>query len=195
MPFEPSVLLKALRAAGHPLGFQELVRRSGLPSAKRAAAERALAELVRAGTVRRDGKRFAVAKPPPAQAETQRRRPQRGQQASGGGSVREGRLQVNERGFGFVDVGEEEDLFVPPPEAARALDGDRVRVRVHTRGARTEAEVLEVVERQRSELVGTYQVQGGGAVVRPHEGTIPGLVRVPPTQLAQDGDVVRVRLA
>ena len=31
--------------------------------------------------------------------------------------------------------------------------------------------------------------------MRPHDVTIPGLVQVPPTQLAQDGDVVRVRLA
>ncbi len=197
MPLEPSVLLKALRASAQPLGLQDLLRRAGLSSAKRASAERALAEMVRAGTVRRDGKRFALAKqaeahagpPPPG------RRPAEGRSGRGGGLVREGRLQVNERGFGFVDVGEEEDLFVPPPEAARALDGDRVRVRVHRHGGRTEAEVLEVVERQRSELVGTYQVQGAMAFVRPHEGTIPAPVRVPRTQLAQDGDVVRVRLS
>jgi len=197
MPLEPSVLLKALRASPQPLGLQDLLRRAGVPSAKRASAERALAELVRAGTVRRDGKRFALARPahPEVRAAAKGRPGTEGPGGRSGGHVREGRLQVNERGFGFVDVGEEEDLFVPPPEAARALDGDRVRVRVHRHGDRTEAEVLEVVERQRSELVGTYQVQGGGAVVRPHEGTIPGLVRVPRTQLAQDGDVVRVRLS
>jgi len=208
VPLEPSALLKALKGAGHPLGLQDLLRRAGLPAARRNSAERALAELVRTGSVRREGKRFALAKPPQTQPQPQARRaaPESrggggrsgGRAASssgGGGPVREGRLQVNERGFGFVDVGEEEDLFLPPPEAAKALDGDRVRIRVHRRGGRTEAELLSVVERQRSEVVGTYQLHGHEALVRPHDNTLPGVVRVPPTQLAQDGDVVRVRLA
>jgi ribonuclease R len=200
VPLEPSVLLKALRSADHPLGLQDLLRRAGLPSARRASAERALAELVRNGTVRREGKRFSL--PKQAQAEGRRPAPEarggsRGPIDGGGGSggnVREGRLSVNERGFGFVDVGEEEDFFLPPPEAAKALDGDRIRVRVHKRGGRTEAEFLGVVERQRSEVVGTYQVHGRDASVTPHDNTLPGVVRVPLTQLAQDGDVVRVRL-
>ena len=194
MPLEPSALLKALQTAGHPLGLQDILRRAGLPSGKRSALERTLSEMVRAGSLRREGKRFALAKPSHPQAKHKAPAARAGQ-APGGGQVREGRLQVNERGFGFVDVGEEEDLFLPPPEAARALDGDRVRVRVHARGGRTEAELLEVLERQRSELVGTYSVRGGEAVVRPHDVTIPGLVQVPVTQLAKDGDVVRVRLA
>jgi ribonuclease R len=192
VPLEPSVLLKVLREAGQSLGIQDLMRRAGVSSKKRGAVERALAELVRHGSVRREGKRFALAKQvqPHSKVKGTEVRPPRG-----GGQVREGRLQVNERGFGFVDVGDEDDLFLPPHEAARALDGDRVRVRVHARGGRTEAELLDVVERQRSELVGTYLLQGDEAVVRPHDVTIPGLVQVPPTQLAQDGDVVRVRLA
>jgi ribonuclease R len=189
---EPSVLLKALRNAGQPLALQDLLRKAGLPSAKRGSAERALAELVRSGAVRREGKRFTLATPPRVQPKPPPTDARGGR--AGGGQVREGRLQVNERGFGFVDVGDEEDLFLPPHEAARGLDGDRVRVRVHARGGRTEAELLEVVERQRSELIGTYRLQGAEAFVRPHDVTIPGLVPVPPTQLAQDGDVVRVRL-
>ena len=109
--------------------------------------------------------------------------------------MKEGRLQTNERGFGFVDVGEKEDVFLPAREAARALDGDLVRVRLHHRGGRTEGELLEVLERQRRELVGTYQLAGDVALVRPHDTNLPGPVRVPPTQLAREGDVVRVRLA
>jgi ribonuclease R len=192
VPLEPSAMLKALRNAGHPLALQELLQRAGLSMKKRGAAELALGELVAAGLLRREGKRFALAKATQPQPKA---KPPEARGGPGGGQVREGRLQVNERGFGFVDVGDEDDLFLPPHEASRALDGDRVRVRVHARGGRTEAELLDVVERQRSELVGTYRLQGNEAMVRPHDVTIPGLVQVPPTQLAQDGDVVRVRLA
>jgi len=111
------------------------------------------------------------------------------------GRLLQGRLQTNERGFGFVDVGEDEDVFLPPGETARALDGDLVRVRVHRQGGRTEAELVEVLERRRQELVGTYLLDGESAVVRAHDAAVPGPVRVPRTQLAADGDVVRVRLA
>jgi ribonuclease R len=189
VPLNPADLLKALRAAGHPLGLADLIRRSGLSAGQRPAAERAVRELVRGGVLQHQGKRIALIE---GQApET----PPAAQRSGRGSQVREGLLQVNERGFGFVDVGEEEDLFLPPPEASRALDGDRVRVRIHHRGGRPEAQLLEVVERRRLELVGTYQVHRGQAAVRPHDAAIPGLVRVPTTQLAQDGDVVRVRLA
>ena len=94
--------------------------------------------------------------------------------------MREGRLQVNERGFGFVDVGEEEDLFLPPHEAARRSTVTASGCGCTRRGGRTEAELVDVVERQRSELVGTYLLQGDEAAVRPHDVTIPGLVQVPP---------------
>jgi ribonuclease R len=191
VPLNPADLIKALSAAGHPLGLGDLLRRAGLSASRRPAAERAVRELVRSGVLQHQGKRIALVERRPSKAQPST--PGGGR----GGQVREGLLQVNERGFGFVDVGEEEDLFLPPPEASRALDGDRVRVRVRVqqRGGRTEAQLLGVVERRRSELVGTYQVHRGQATVRPHDAALPGLVSVPATQLAQDGDVVRVRLA
>ena len=64
--------LKALREAGQALGLQDLLRRARVSTKKRGAVERALAELVRQGTVRRDGKRFVLAKHAPRQfAESQ----------------------------------------------------------------------------------------------------------------------------
>jgi len=86
-------------------------------------------------------------------------------------SITEGVLHVNAKGFGFVEVeGLEEDLFVREANMGTALDGDVVRV---TLGApargdkRREARVDEVVERKRTQVVGTFQSKGNYAFVKP----------------------------
>src|SRR5262249_61339224 len=112
-----------------------------------------------------------------------------------GRKVLEVTLSVHRAAFVFVDVGTEEDVFVPPHEARRALDGDRVKVEIVTSRGRSEGRIVGVVDRQREALVGTYVERGGHeALVRPNDSSLPGPVRVPRTQLARDGDVVTVRL-
>ena len=49
-------------------------------------------------------------------------------------------------------------------------------------------------DRQREALVGTYVERGHEALVRPNDPSLPGPIRVPRTQIARDGDVVKVRL-
>ena len=45
-------------------------------------------------------------------------------------------------------------------------------------------------------VVGTYQARGERhAVVEPNDTSLPGAIRVPPTQLARDGDLVKVAWA
>ena len=187
-PVNHSVLLRTLEKADHPLGVAELLRSAGLHGGQRTELKRAMRALVKEGRVEREGARFAL--PGRAQRKEKDGRPGRGRK------VLEGTLTVHRDGFGFVDVGEEEDVFVPPHEARRALDGDRVKVEVvAARGGRSEGRIVGVVGRQREALVGTYVERGGhDALVRPHDPSLPGPVRVPRTQLARDGDVVTVRL-
>src|SRR5262249_49118471 len=111
-----------------------------------------------------------------------------------GRKVLEVTLSVHRAAFVFVDVGTEEDVFVPPHEARRALDGDRVKVEVVTSRGRSEGRIVGVVDRQREALVGTYVERGTEALVRPHDASMPAPVRVPRTQLARDRDPVTVRL-
>src|ERR1700722_11830606 len=68
------------------------------------------------------------------------------------GDEREGLLTVHPRGFGFVaslSPGTSgDDVFVPPDSMGGAMHGDKVRVRVRSRGARgAEGEVVAVLER------------------------------------------------
>ncbi len=83
-----------------------------------------------------------------------------------------GRLTLHPQGYGFVMVeGQPEDLFVPPNAMRNALDGDTVEVSVRpARGDnRAEAEVQRVLERGRSQTVGTFKLRGKTGVVKPDE--------------------------
>ncbi len=66
----------------------------------------------------------------------------------------------NSRGFGFVEVdGREDDLFIPEQYTGNAFHLDIVQVQLlpGSRGKRTEAKVVNVLERGMGEIVGTYQ--------------------------------------
>ncbi|TSC26015.1 ribonuclease R [Corallococcus sp. Z5C101001] len=108
----------------------------------------------------------------------------------------EGILHMHRDGFGFVHpvTGEGENIFLPPGEAQRALDNDRVLVEVAGRPGRYEGRLLRVVNRRRELAVGTYVAQGRHSVVLPTDANLPGPIRVPATQMARDGDLVKVRL-
>ncbi len=75
------------------------------------------------------------------------------------------------KGFGFVRVeGMEEDLYIPIGKGKNAFYGDTVEVQlgpVQARGARREAEVLRILERGTTAVVGTYQRSGRHGFVTP----------------------------
>lgn len=74
--------------------------------------------------------------------------------------VKVGRYMATQRGFGFVRVeNEEDDIFIPGVHTKGALDGDTVQVLVKKEGGegkRQEGQVLNILERGNSIIVGTY---------------------------------------
>ncbi|NOJ94609.1 ribonuclease R [Corallococcus coralloides] len=233
-----------LAEADHPLGVKELLRVAGLNPGQQTELKRALRELVRAGAIVKDGKRFRLegprvprapeagsvsrqdaASPPfkkrgpaPGSGREERRGGFRDERPGfrGGGDFRrslrrgsrddrfedsgqpavEGILHMHRDGFGFVHPvsGEGENIFLPPGEAQRALDNDRVLVEVAGRPGRFEGRLVRVINRRRELAVGTYVAQGRHSLVMTTDTSLPGPIRVPPTQMARDGDLVKVRL-
>ena len=108
----------------------------------------------------------------------------------------EGILHMHRDGYGFVHpvTGEGENIFLPPGEAQRALANDRVVVEVSGRPGRYEGRLVRVMDRRRELAVGTYMAQGRYGVVYPTDANLPGSITVPLTQMAQEGDLVKVRL-
>ncbi|HSM92915.1 MAG TPA: ribonuclease R [Anaeromyxobacteraceae bacterium] len=187
------------RAAGKPLGLHELMQRAHLHPGERTDAKRMLRDLVKEGIALRDGKRYSLAgaKPAPAAERGEPRAPRGGGRRPLGGKGIVGTLTRHRDGFGFVARLDRagDDVFVPPKEAAKALDGDLVRIAiVPGRGGRTMGEILEVVERRRRMLIGTYHARGAQSFVVPFDAELGGAVPVGEAAAARDGDVVKVAL-
>ncbi|MDX1531147.1 MAG: ribonuclease R [Rhodothermales bacterium] len=114
----------------------------------------------------------------------------------------EGVLQMHPQGYGFVAVPGQHDYYVPPNRIGLALDGDRVRIGLaaEVRGRRSdrhqEAEVLEVLERFRTETVGTFEKMGHFAFVKPDDQRMRKDVYVPREAFngATQGDKVIVSI-
>jgi len=85
-----------------------------------------------------------------------------------------GRLEVTQRGFGFIVSEEEgvEDLFVPANGLNGALHGDKVTARITkcaAEGKRSEGEIIKVIERGYSTIVGTFEASAKYGFVVPDE--------------------------
>ena len=67
----------------------------------------------------------------------------------------------NQKGFGFVELeDEEDDIFIPANAVGTAMHQDTVRVLVKEKnggGKRQEGKIIEILERGTTEVVGTFQ--------------------------------------
>jgi len=84
----------------------------------------------------------------------------------------DGILHVKTQGYGFVRrEGESEDVFISQRNMGAALHLDRVRVLLWARpvGKLAEGKVVEILERGRKRIVGTFQVSGKFSYVVPDE--------------------------
>lgn len=77
-------------------------------------------------------------------------------------NVLEGKLTLNKKGFGFFISDDEniEDIFIPKASLNRALNNDRVKIKI-TKEAdsnnKPEGEVIEILQRNQDVLVGDFQ--------------------------------------
>ncbi|MEM6286046.1 MAG: ribonuclease R [Bacteroidota bacterium] len=96
-----------------------------------------------------------------------------------------GRISVSPQGFGFVTLDDGTELFVRARRLRTALHGDRVRVGLgadrknRPADQLREAEVLEVVERARTQTVGTFSTHGKAGWVAPDDTRLNRDVYVP----------------
>ncbi len=98
-----------------------------------------------------------------------------------------GRLSMSAKGFGFIipDVKEKEadtDVFVPGAMMASAMHGDRVVARVtpsEIPGRSREGEILRVVERANTKIVGTFESSKTFGFVTPDDTKLNQYVFIP----------------
>ncbi|RZL39670.1 MAG: ribonuclease R, partial [Pedobacter sp.] len=91
-----------------------------------------------------------------------------------------------------------EDVFIPTNNLNHALDKDKVKVYVYNRrkGKRPEGEVIEVVERNKTEFVGVIDIQKNFAFVSTANAKMYTDIFIPKDKIgeAENGDVVLVNI-
>ena len=95
-----------------------------------------------------------------------------------------GKLEGNEKGFGFLipDDKTREDIFIPAEEMNGGLHGDRVIVRIISRGEigkKEEGEVIRILERANETIVGTYESSKNFGFVIPDDPRIAYDIFIP----------------
>jgi ribonuclease R len=98
----------------------------------------------------------------------------------------------------FVSPDFTEDVFIPTNNLNHALDGDTVKVYVYNRrrGKRAEGEVIEVIERKKTDFVGVIDIQKNFAFVSTANPKMYTDIFISKDKLgdAENGDVVLVHI-
>ncbi|RZJ59648.1 MAG: ribonuclease R, partial [Flavobacterium sp.] len=98
----------------------------------------------------------------------------------------------------FVSPEVEEDIFIPTNNLNKALDKDKVKVYIYNRrkGRRPEGEVVEIIERFKTEFVGVIDIQKNFAFVSTANPKMYTDIFIPKNKLndAENGDVVLVKI-
>lgn len=116
-----------------------------------------------------------------------------------GDDVKTGTFSGTQRGFGFVIMeGEEEDIFIPENATNGALHGDKVMVTVSAEqtGRRKEGAVVQILERGKTEIVGTFEKNKNFGFVIPDNQKFGRDIFIPKefTMGAVDGHKVVVKI-
>lgn len=73
-----------------------------------------------------------------------------------------GTLLANKKGFGFVDIEGDEDVFIAPSNMNNAIHGDKVVVEITSKkGMDLEGRIVRIVNREIKEMVGEFYLKDG----------------------------------
>ena len=109
-----------------------------------------------------------------------------------------GTLLVNKRGYGFVDVGTEEDIFIPMDSMNKAIHNDQVVVEITTKsGEKPEGRIVKIISRNLKNIVGEFYYKQGKPFVEPDDKKIKIQIIIDPKKTfgAMNGHKVLVKIA
>ncbi len=89
-----------------------------------------------------------------------------------------GKLLVNRKGFGFVDFEDRDSIFIAKNKQKDAFDGDIVVVYQTVSGKKPEGEVVKVVERSVSNLIGTIYCKRKPVKFVPDDERVKGTIEI-----------------
>lgn len=115
------------------------------------------------------------------------------------GVYAEGLLDITLRGSGYVVTGDPEtgDIFVAQQNLNQAIGGDRVKVQITKRGKnKTEGVIVSVIERERTQFVGTLHIHDDFAFLVPDNSRVGTDIYIPKEKLkgAKNGEKVLAKI-
>ncbi|MBV9266033.1 MAG: VacB/RNase II family 3'-5' exoribonuclease [Acidobacteriaceae bacterium] len=97
-----------------------------------------------------------------------------------------GRVSIHRDGYGFLipDPGTENvqgDVFLPPPEAGKAMHGDRALVRIgrFDKDGRADGEIVRILRRAHITVVGEFRIRKRGNFVAPSDDRLQQWIEIP----------------
>lgn len=112
--------------------------------------------------------------------------------------ILEGTISITTKGFGFVTVDKEKaDVFISANHMQQALNGDRVKIQILSYDKkRIEGQVIEVIERERTQFVGTIQMHDKFAFLIPDNIRMNSDIYIPKEKLngAKDKEKALVKI-
>ncbi len=109
----------------------------------------------------------------------------------------EGRVRGSNGKFGFVELDDGREAFLPPAEMERVFPGDRVRVSLNEEDkGKLSAELDALLESELKYLVGRYVQRGQGHFVQPSENGLSRWIFLPPKARgkAQPGEFIACKV-
>ena len=80
-----------------------------------------------------------------------------------------GKLSVNKKGFGFLILDKEDDIYIAKEDMNGAINDDTVLVEITEKGLEPAGKVLKVVKRDLKNIVGEIKVQGKKKILEPDD--------------------------
>ncbi len=112
--------------------------------------------------------------------------------------LKKGKMSITRKGYGFVDLIDEEDIFVASDNLNGAIHGDLVIAEVTGRkeGNKLEGRVLKILERDLKKIVGEFYLESGKGYIIPDEEKLKIKVEIDVEKIhgAVDGNKVVVLL-
>ncbi|MEX0793185.1 MAG: ribonuclease R [Pirellulaceae bacterium] len=182
--FEKSVLDHVNHPNYQPVKPKVIAKKLGVLEEDRKTFKRALKRLIRGGQIQYGDSHLVTkadsnaAKPAKSAGKSSGKSSHKSGKGDKQDNTMVGRYQRNARGFGFVrpqgtpaSAERTQDIFVPPRRGKDATTGDLVKVKVYSgrgpgRDMRLCGDVIEILERETHQFVGTYAENHGAAVVQ-----------------------------
>lgn len=108
-----------------------------------------------------------------------------------------GRMIAHKKGFGFVDIEGDEDVFIAPSNMNNAIHGDQVIVEITSKkGLELEGRIVKIVDRKFKQMVGEYHTQKGKGYITLDDEKVKITITIDPKDSmgAMDGHKVLVKV-